>query len=48
MMPRRQLDEPRVVDGVLVRLVTDEKIVWVERWTANKSGSATRPPESMR
>jgi len=27
---------PRLLDGALVRLVTDETTVWAERWTGRK------------
>ena len=36
MTTTRELQPPAMVDGALVRLVTDEALVWAERWTGRK------------
>jgi hypothetical protein len=35
-MPTREVLAPCTVDGALVRLMTDEDLVWVERWTGKR------------
>jgi hypothetical protein len=44
LAPTRELYPPAFVDGALVRLVTDAKVVGVEQWTATpRRGSLAAP-----